>query len=125
MIIKSWKFKGFTSDIPEWVQQETSKRAGHPDIWVHTQRGEEPAHTGQWISVSLRGHIDIHNEKPIRPRIGVKMKKFLMHMSFGPIADDGPVVMRSMDIAIKLSAFVLVRVNEAESLAFSDFEYAG
>jgi len=70
-------------------------------------------------------HIDIHNEKPIRPKFGVKMTKFLMHMSFGPIADDGPVVMRSMDFAIKLSAFVLVRVNEADSLAFSDFEYAG
>lgn len=69
-------------------------------------------------------YIDIHNEKPIRPKLGVKMKKFLMHMSFGPIADDGPVVMRSMDFSIKLSAFVLVRVNEAESLAFSDFEYA-
>jgi hypothetical protein len=69
-------------------------------------------------------YIDIHNEKPIRPQLGVKMKKFLMHMSFGPIADNGPVVMRSMDFAIKLSAFVLVRVNEAESLAFSDFEYA-
>ena len=69
--------------------------------------------------------IDIHNEKPIRPKFGVKMKNFLMHMSFGPIAEDGPVVMRSMDFAIKLSAFVLVRVNEAESVAFSDFEYAG
>ncbi len=69
-------------------------------------------------------YIDIHNEKPIRPKFGVKIKKFLMHMSFGPLADDGPVVMRSMDFAIKLSAFVLVRVNEAESLAFSDFEYA-
>jgi len=69
-------------------------------------------------------YIDIHNEKPIRPQLGVKMKKFLMHMSFGPIADDGPVVMRSMDFAIKLSAFVLVRVSEAESMAFSDFEYA-
>ena len=70
-------------------------------------------------------YIDIHNEKPMRPKVGVKMKKFLMHMSFGPIADDGPVVMRSMDFAIKLSAFVLVRVSEAESVAFSDFEYAG
>jgi hypothetical protein len=70
-------------------------------------------------------YIDIHNDKPIRPKIGVKMKKFLMHMSFGPIANDGPVVMRSMDFAIKLSAFVLVRVNEAESVAFSEFEYAG
>ena len=69
-------------------------------------------------------YIDIHNEKPIRPKVGVKMRKFLMHMSFGPIAEDGPVVMRSMDFAIKLSAFVLVRVSEAESMAFSDFEYA-
>ena len=75
---------------------------------------------GQYLA-----YIDIHNEKPIRPQIGVKMKKFLMHMSFGPAADDGPVVMRSMDFAIRLSAFVVVRVNEAESLAFSEFEYAG
>jgi len=69
-------------------------------------------------------YVDIRNEKPIRPRVGVKMKKFLMHMSFGPAADGGPVVMQSIDIAIRLSAFVLVRVNEAESVAFSDFEYA-
>jgi hypothetical protein len=64
MIIKSWKFKGFTSEIPDWVKLESSKRAGNPDLWVHTQRGEEPAKKGQWISVSLRGHIDIHDEKP-------------------------------------------------------------
>lgn len=70
-------------------------------------------------------YIDIRNEKPIRPKVGVKMKKFLIHMDFGPVADDGPVVMQSMEFAIKLSAFVLVRVNEAESVAFSDFEFAG
>ena len=64
MIIKSWKFKGFTSEIPDWVKVESSKRLGNPDLWVHTQRGEEPAKKGQWISVSLRGHIDIHDEKP-------------------------------------------------------------
>jgi hypothetical protein len=64
MIIKSWKFKGFNNDMPQWVQEETSKRPGSPDLWVHTQRGEEPAKKGQWISVSLRGHIDIHDEKP-------------------------------------------------------------
>jgi len=70
-------------------------------------------------------YINIRNEKPIRPKFGVKMSKFLMHLAFGPAADDGPVVMKSMDFAIKLSAFLLVRVNEAESMAFSDFEYAG
>ena len=64
MIIKSWKFKGFNNDMPKWVQEETSKRAGSPDLWVHTQRGEEPAQVGQWISVNLRGHVDIHNERP-------------------------------------------------------------
>ena len=64
MIITSWKFKGFTSEIPDWVKVESSKRLGNPDLWVHTQRGEEPAKKGQWISVSLRGHIDIHDEKP-------------------------------------------------------------
>jgi len=64
MIIKSWKFKGFTSEIPDWVKLESSKRLGNPDLWVHTQRGEEPAKKGQWISVSLRGHVDIHDEKP-------------------------------------------------------------
>jgi len=64
MILKSWKFKGFNSDMPDWVQEETSKRTGSPDLWVHTQRGEEPAQIGQWISISLRGHVDTHNEKP-------------------------------------------------------------
>ena len=64
MIIKSWKFKGFNNDMPDWVQEETSKRSGSPELWVHTQRGEEPAKIGQWISVNLRGHVDIHKEKP-------------------------------------------------------------
>ena len=64
MIIKSWKFKGFNNDMPDWVQEETSKRPGSPDLWVHTQRGEEPAQVGQWISVNLRGHVDIHHERP-------------------------------------------------------------
>ena len=64
MILKSWKFKGFNNDMPQWVQEETSKRPGSPDLWVHTQRGEEPAQVGQWISVNLRGHVDIHHERP-------------------------------------------------------------
>ena len=32
MITKSWKFKGFDSEMPEWVQEETSKRLGSPDL---------------------------------------------------------------------------------------------
>ena len=69
--------------------------------------------------------IDIRNEKPIRPRVGVKMKKFLMRMTFAPAVDGGPVVMRSMDFAIRFSAFMLVRVDKSESVTYSDFQYVG
>ena len=70
-------------------------------------------------------YIDIRNTKPIRPKIGVKMKKFLTRISFGPAVEDGPIVMKSMDVAIKLSAFLVVRVDETESVRFSEFEFAG
>jgi len=70
-------------------------------------------------------YIDIRNTKPIRPKVGVKMKKFLTRMTFGPAVDGGPIVMKSMDVAIELSAFLLVRVDEAQSVRFSDFEFAG
>jgi len=70
-------------------------------------------------------YLDIRNTKPIRPKVGVKMKKFLTRITFGPAVDGGPIVMKSMDVAIKLSAFLVVRVDETESVRFSDFEYAG
>jgi hypothetical protein len=70
-------------------------------------------------------YLDIRNTKPIRPKVGVKMKKFLTRITFGPAIDGGPIVMKSMDVAIKLSAFLVVRVDETESVRFSDFEYAG
>ncbi|MDH3863492.1 MAG: hypothetical protein OEV10_05945 [Gammaproteobacteria bacterium] len=69
-------------------------------------------------------YIDIRNTKPIRPKVGVKMKKFLTRITFGPAVEGGPIVMKSMDVAIKLSAFLLVRVDETESVTFSDFEFA-
>ena len=68
--------------------------------------------------------IEIRNDKPIRPKVGVKMNKFLMRMTFAPAIEGGPVVMRSMEFAIKFSAFMLVRIDESESVTYSDFEYA-
>ena len=70
-------------------------------------------------------YIDIRNTKPIRPKVGVKMKKFVTRISFGPAVEGGPIVMRSVDVAIKLSAFLVVRVDETQSVRLSDFEYAG
>jgi hypothetical protein len=70
-------------------------------------------------------YLDIRTTKPIRPKAGVKMKKFLTRITFGPAVDGGPIVMRSMDVAIKLSAFLVVRVDETQSVRLSDFAYAG
>ena len=66
MILKSWKFKGFEAkqDMPQWVQDNSSKRRGSPNLFVHTQAGETPVQTGEHIAISLRGHITIHDDKP-------------------------------------------------------------
>lgn len=81
------------------------------------------------IKIIKDGHyleyLDIRNTKPIRPKAGVKMTKFLTRLTFGPAVEGGPIVMKSMDVAVKLSAFLVVRVNETESMQLSDFEYAG
>lgn len=81
------------------------------------------------VKIMKDGHyleyIDIRNTKPIRPKVGVKMKRFLTRISFGPAVEGGPIVMRAMDVAIQLNAFLVVRIDETQSLRFTDFEYAG
>jgi len=64
MIVKSWKFTGFDKDMPEWIQNNTSKRRGSHYIWVHTQQGELPANKDQWIAIDLKGHLHIFDNKP-------------------------------------------------------------
>jgi len=66
MILKSWKFKGFEAkqEMPKWVQENSSKRLGSPNLFVHTQAGETPVQTGEHIAISLRGHITVHDDKP-------------------------------------------------------------
>ena len=66
MIIKSWQFRGYewSHDLPEWLKTECSKRKGNPYLWVHTQQGEQPATSGQYISINLRGHVAIHDKNP-------------------------------------------------------------
>jgi hypothetical protein len=68
-------------------------------------------------------YLDIRSTEPIRPKVGVKMKEFLTRITFGPAIEGGPIVMKSMDVAIKLSAFLVVRVDETESVRFSEFEF--
>jgi len=67
--------------------------------------------------------IDMHNSKPIKPAFGVKIMEFLMRLSFAPASLDGPVVPQTVDVRVRGRAFLLASFDEAESLAYSDYEY--
>ena len=64
MIIKSWKFKGFDQDMPDWVQENSGKRLGNQNLFVYTQEGKLPCQLGEWVAINLRGHLTIHPDKP-------------------------------------------------------------
>ena len=64
MIIKSWKFKGFDQDMPDWVQENSGKRLGNQNLFVYTQEGELPCQNGEWVAINLRGHVSVHADKP-------------------------------------------------------------
>lgn len=81
------------------------------------------------LKIIKNGHyvatINMHNEKPIKPAIGVKISKFNMTMAFGPAATDGPIVPIAVDVEVKGRAMLVIKFDEVESKRFSEFEYAG
>ena len=81
------------------------------------------------LKIIKRGHyvatIDLHNEKTMKPAMGVKISKFITTMTFGPAADDGPIVPITVDVQVKGRAMLVIKFDEVETVRFSDFEYAG
>jgi hypothetical protein len=69
--------------------------------------------------------IDMRNEKPIRPAFSVKISRFLTHLAFGPAAGNGPIVPLSVDVEVKGRAALVVKIDESESIRYTDYEYAG
>jgi hypothetical protein len=69
MIIKTWQFKNSKQEIPSWLKNNCEKRINSPRLWVYTQYGEIPANEGYWISLNLRGHVDVHKTKPMKTNI--------------------------------------------------------
>ncbi|MFQ5982828.1 MAG: hypothetical protein ACE5KS_05590 [Woeseiaceae bacterium] len=70
-------------------------------------------------------YIDMRNNKPFKPRAGVRVKEFLTRLRFGPAAPDGPVVPLSIDVKINARAFLLIGINEAVTIRYSDYEHVG
>ena len=96
MILKSWKFKGFEAkqEMPKWLQDNSSKRLGSPNLFVHTQAGETPVQKGEHIAISLRGHITIHDDKP--DNIIFLTKEILAGIAFAVAVVAGVVIMLAM-----------------------------
>ena len=96
MILKSWKFKGFEAkqEMPKWLQDNSSKRLGSPNLFVHTQAGETPVQKGEHIAISLRGHITIHDDKP--DNLIFLTKEILAGIAFVVAVVAGVVIMLAM-----------------------------
>ena len=69
--------------------------------------------------------LEIDNFQDIRPGFGARLTEFRMRFSFGPAADDGPIVPQSIDVIVKGRALLFIGFDETESVKYSDFEYAG
>ena len=70
-------------------------------------------------------YIDMRNDGPIRPFFGVKISRFLTHLTFGPAGANGPIVPLSIDVAVKGRAMLFVKIDEIESTRYTNYEYAG
>lgn len=70
-------------------------------------------------------YIDLRNHSPIKPAVGVKISKLITRLTFGPAAEDGPIVPLSTQVEAKGRAFLFVSFDEQELLHNSDFEFVG
>ena len=70
-------------------------------------------------------YVDVHNRDVIRPAFGVKLTKLITRLTFGPAAEDGPIVPLSTQVEVVGQAFVFFSFDEQELSRNSDFEYAG
>lgn len=66
-------------------------------------------------------YIDISNDKPVKPAIGVKIRDFNTRFEFRQALHDGPIVPVAFRFRIKGRAFLAVGFDEMEAVEFSEF----
>ena len=70
-------------------------------------------------------YVDVHNTEVVKPAFGVKLTKLITRLTFGPAAEDGPIVPLSTQVEVVGQAFLFFSFDEQELSHNSDFEYAG
>lgn len=72
---------------------------------------------GHYVSL-----IHLQTDKPIKPAKGVKISTFDTRLAFGRAFADGPIVPLSVDTEVKGRAYLVVKIDETESIRYSNFE---
>lgn len=108
-----WLFR-FAPDVDDDEDEDAREFMHHVDGTVKIIRD------GNYLE-----YIDLRNDKPIKPAFGVKISRFLTHLTFGPAGGDGPIVPLSIDVEVKGRALLAIKFNEGESVRYSNYEYVG
>lgn len=66
--------------------------------------------------------ISMQNDGTIKPGKGVKIKEFSTRLEFAPIEKGGPALPRRVRASVQGKAFLVVKIDEAETVTFSEFE---
>jgi hypothetical protein len=110
----------------EWAFTQSTSEEGVQIVLRYDPRFPK---SERWKLITVDGHyvqyIDLRNEGAIRPVFGVKIKRFLTHLTFGPAGSDGPIVPLSIDVELKGRAMLFVKIDESESVRYTDYEYVG
>lgn len=101
-----------------------------PNVDVDDEHGEKfMRHVEGRLRVIKDGHyvesINLRNSRPIRPAFSVRINTFVTTLTFGPAAEGGPIVPKTVDVRVQGRAMLAVRFDETETVRFSDYEYAG
>ena len=70
-------------------------------------------------------YIDVHNTSTIRPAFGVNISKLITRFTFGPAAEQGPIVPLSLQVEVTGRAYLLFSFDEQKLSHNSDFEFVG
>ena len=78
------------------------------------------------VKVVKDGHfvslVHLHTDKPIKPAKGIKLSTFDTRLEFGRAAENGPIVPLSVDMKVKGRAYLVVNIDETETIRYSNFE---
>jgi len=67
--------------------------------------------------------LEIRNKEDIKPGWGTKITQFLIHLTFGPAVDDGPIVPQTINVRVTGRALLFIGFDEQEAIKYSDFEH--